>query len=72
MTQRKPTQKEIIDNLKVHIANRKARLDALLKMREAKALKKSELKKIDDEISEHICFIRKAERDIAKFYAPAA
>ena len=67
MTYRKPSQAEIIDDIKVELANRKDSLERLLNKLESTGWTKDEKELAD----EHVAYIKKHAPIVKAFYRPA-
>ena len=70
MTMRKPTMAQEIADLKVIIENRKARVQWLTS--QIPTASKADLKWIAKELKEHEDWLKRTERQIKAFYAPAS
>lgn len=69
MTMRKPTKAQVIEELKIIVSNRKARVQWLTS--QIPTASKSDLKWIAKELKEHEDWLKRTERQIKEFYAPA-
>lgn len=70
MTQRRPTEAEIVKNLEVIMQNRRDRIVGLTNLLKTGNNSPKDVKDIQKEIREHERWIEDAEKTIKRFYQP--